>query len=239
MSNDLPLDAVEEPCELGCDGDGRSYCTNFNNRPTELFRSGDAARNDVALWTSKGVLTLPGLQIPIRNISHCSPLTWKAVACTLQIKPCHRTSHTNRICMQDCFNLLSQCMDWTRMPADTSAASTCSRLSPVNPNTPCVSLEPYLEPSDQPYSPPSDQVTQPCKGDPCNIGQVCAVNRYCQPLRSCQPYSCSDGCKLGEVSQHIVPVGSYVRIPISSGNRGCLKICQSLDGGSRDLDNHL
>ncbi|KAG8279611.1 hypothetical protein J6590_100929, partial [Homalodisca vitripennis] len=236
------IDEVEEPCELGCDG--LSYCTNFNNRPTELFRScsvqaDDAARNDVALWTSKGVLTLPGLQIPIRNISHCSPLTWKAVACTLQIKPCHRTSHTNRICRQDCFNLLSQCMDWTRMPADTSAASICSRLSPDNPNTPCVSLEPYLEPSDQPYSPPSDQVTQPCKGDPCNIGQVCAVNRYCQPLRSCQPYSCSDGCKLGEVSQHIVPVGSYVRIPISSGNRGCLKICQCLDGGSRDLDNHL
>ena len=92
---------VEEPCELGCDG--LSYCTNFNNRPTELFRScstqaDEAARYDVVLWTQQGYLSLPGFHIPIKNISHCSPLSWKAVACTLQIKPCHRDSHANRIC---------------------------------------------------------------------------------------------------------------------------------------------
>lgn len=92
---------MEEPCELGCDG--LSYCTNFNNRPTELFRScssqaDDAARYDVALWQQQGFLSLPGLQLPVLNISRCSPQTWKAVACTLQIKPCHRHSHANRIC---------------------------------------------------------------------------------------------------------------------------------------------
>ncbi|XP_054265987.1 reversion-inducing cysteine-rich protein with Kazal motifs [Macrosteles quadrilineatus] len=229
------LDEVEEPCELGCDG--LNYCSNFNNRPTELFRSctataDDAARSDVAMWTLKGELSLPGLQIPIRNISQCSPMMWKAVACTLQIKPCHRTTHTNRICRQDCFNLLSQCMDWTRMPADTSAAIICNRLSSDNPATPCVSLEPYLEPSDQPYSPPRDQVTQPCRGEPCTSGHLCAVNRYCSTSRSCQPYTCAQGCKLGEVSNSLVPVGTYVRIP--SGSNGCLKICQCSSDGSID-----
>lgn len=92
---------VEEPCELGCDG--LSYCTNFNNRPTDLFRSctlqaDDAARYDVALWQQQGYLGLPGLQLPVRNISRCSPNMWKAVACALQIKPCHRHTHANRIC---------------------------------------------------------------------------------------------------------------------------------------------
>lgn len=96
---------------------------------------------------------------------------------------------------QDCFNLLSQCIDWSRMPADTSAAAICSRLSLENPTTPCVSLEPFLEPSDQPYSPPRDHVTQPCKGEPCAAGQVCQVNRYCPPFipRNCLPYTCSTG----------------------------------------------
>lgn len=92
---------VEEPCELGCDG--LSYCSNFNNRPTELFRScnrraDDAARNDVALWLQQGTLGLPGLSLPVLNISQCSPRAWKTVACTLQIKPCHRPSNVNWIC---------------------------------------------------------------------------------------------------------------------------------------------
>lgn len=44
---------VDEPCELTCEG--LSFCTNFNNRPTELFRScniqaDNAAQEDVALW---------------------------------------------------------------------------------------------------------------------------------------------------------------------------------------------
>lgn len=47
---------VDEPCELGCDG--LSFCTNFNNRPTELFRSctvqaDHAAQADVAMWIEK------------------------------------------------------------------------------------------------------------------------------------------------------------------------------------------
>ncbi|XP_021916359.1 reversion-inducing cysteine-rich protein with Kazal motifs isoform X1 [Zootermopsis nevadensis] len=223
------IDEVEEPCELGCEG--LSYCTNFNNRPTDLFRSctlqaDDAARYDVALWQQQGYLGLPGLQLPVRNISRCSPNMWKAVACALQIKPCHRHTHANRICREDCYELLSQCMDWSRMPTGHNAASLCSRLSPENPDTPCISLRPFLEPSDNPYLQPQDEVTSPCKGDPCNNSEVCSVNRNCATGRPCLPYQCSPGCKLGEVSQYLVPQGSYVRIPLAAGQKGCLKICQ-------------
>lgn len=66
------LEEVEEPCELGCDG--LSFCTNFNNRPTELFRScniqaDEAARNDVLQWQKQKELALSGLTLPIKNIS--------------------------------------------------------------------------------------------------------------------------------------------------------------------------
>lgn len=52
----IPIFTVDEPCELGCDG--LSFCTNFNNRPTELFRSctvqaDHAAQADVAMWKEK------------------------------------------------------------------------------------------------------------------------------------------------------------------------------------------
>jgi reversion-inducing cysteine-rich kazal motif protein len=84
-------------------------------------------------------------------------------------------------------------MDWSRMPTGQNAASLCSRLSPENPDTPCISLRPFLEPSDNPYMQPQDEVTSPCKGDPCNSSEVCSVNRNCAPGRPCPPYQCSPG----------------------------------------------
>lgn len=231
------IDEVEEPCELGCEG--LSYCTNFNNRPTELFRScnrraDDAAHYDVELWRQQGTLGLPKLQLPVRNISSCSPLSWKAVACTLQIRPCQPHSHANRICSEDCYELLSQCMDWTRMPRGHghTAASLCALLSPDNPNTPCISLKPFLEPSKNPYRQPQDEVTLPCKGDnPCNSSEVCSVNHNCAPGRPCLPYQCTPGCKLGEVSQYMVPQGTFVRLPQAVGLKDCPKICQCASHG--------
>lgn len=121
--------------------------------------------------------------------------------------------------------MLSQCMDWSRMPAGHTAASICSRLSSDNPSVPCISLKPFLEPSDSPYSAPGDVVTAPCKGDTCDPNEMCVINRNCIPGKPCQPYHCVPGCKMGEVSQYKVPRGSYVRIPVAE-NKGCLKVCQ-------------
>ncbi|KAL1122056.1 hypothetical protein AAG570_003462 [Ranatra chinensis] len=221
------IDEVDEPCELGCEG--LSYCTTFNNRPTELFRSCDyesdsAARIDVGMWQQRGYVTLPTIQkLFIRNISNCSPIMWKTIACTLQIKPCHRQSHVNRICWEDCFSVLSACLDWEMMGETTTVAKVCSAISVRETDAPCISLDPYLSPSINPYM---DAVTRPCKTYPCGPSQVCHVNRSCDSSNDCKSYFCSPGCKLGEMSLHVVPAWTYVRIPTGSGQKGCYRVCQ-------------
>ncbi|CAH1116210.1 unnamed protein product [Phaedon cochleariae] len=224
------IDEVDEPCELGCDG--LSFCTNFNNRPTELFRSctsasDEAARNDVALWQNQNNITLsPGLTLPLKSVSKCSKNIWKTVACTLQIKPCSRTSHANQICRDICLDVLSQCVDWTQVSPVYSAESICEKLSPEDPDESCVSLQTYLKPSSYEFSRITGQVFSPCKGNPCEADEICLINRNCVPGRNCRPYFCRPGCRLGEVSQYMVPDGTHVRIPIPNNPKGCLKICQ-------------
>ncbi|CAG5122996.1 unnamed protein product, partial [Candidula unifasciata] len=84
------LTDVDEPCKLGCSG--LSFCTNFNNRPTELFRSctveADHAAQMVLNSWKNGVIHLPQMTIPVKDISQCKPAMWKAIACALEIKPC-------------------------------------------------------------------------------------------------------------------------------------------------------
>lgn len=217
---------------MGCDG--LNYCTNFNNRPTELFRAcnsqaDEAARFDVAYWQQQGYLSLPGLQLSVHNISRCSPSTWKAVACTLQIKPCSRHYHTTQICRDVCEEILNECMDWSRTPKDVTTTSICSKLSPSNPNTPCISLDSFMKPSYNNYNLPHEQISSPCKGDPCGPREICTINKKCLQGSLCKPYSCISGCKMGEVSQYLVPENTYVRIPILTGQNGCLKICKCLN----------
>lgn len=60
---------VDQPCKLGCSG--LSFCTNFNNRPTELFRSctveaDHAAQMGFNSWKN-GVIHLPQMTIPVKG----------------------------------------------------------------------------------------------------------------------------------------------------------------------------
>ncbi|KAF5280824.1 hypothetical protein FQR65_LT14931 [Abscondita terminalis] len=228
------IDEVEEPCELGCDG--LSFCTNFNNRPTELFRSctpraDEAARNDVAAWKTQNGLNLPGFNLPLKNISECSMNTWKAIACTLHIKPCSRQSHGNQICRDICLDIISMCVNWPTVPSiDLTPESICNTLSPEKSDVSCVSLQNYLHPAHNPYQPTSGQVSSPCKGEPCEPDQICIVNRNCALGNACVPYKCVRGCKLGEVSEYVVPDGAYVRIPMPNNPKGCLQICKCSNG---------
>jgi len=70
------LCAVESPCGAGCTG--LSFCTQLNERPTEMFRdcnplSDHAARRTLQLWQS-GTISLPNaltFHIPIKGINNC------------------------------------------------------------------------------------------------------------------------------------------------------------------------
>ncbi|XP_055383709.1 reversion-inducing cysteine-rich protein with Kazal motifs, partial [Condylostylus longicornis] len=227
------INEVDEPCELGCDG--LNFCSNFNNRPTELFRSchthaDTAAQKELLLWKRKGFVSLPGMNLPIKNITKCSPNIWRAIACTFEIKPCTRGKHLNQICREDCYNLLSDCLDWTAVSSKVSASSICSKLSSEFEEVDCVSLKPYLEPSDIPTETGGHhRLTSPCKGNICNSSEVCV------PFRNGTiGYSCIPGCSLGEFSLYKVPLGAYVRIPSAGQPKGCLKICRCGQDGKID-----
>ncbi|CAD7005890.1 unnamed protein product [Ceratitis capitata] len=228
------IDEVDEPCALGCDG--LSFCTNFNNRPTELFRSCNvdadaAARSDLNMWQQNGSVSLDGFELPIKNMTRCAPELWKAIACALQIKPCTRQLHYNHICREDCYEILSECMDWTRMRWALNADSVCARISAAD-DVPCVSLRPYREESDVPKETGGHHgLTVPCKGEPCKGGEVCIARRNESTAHECVP-----GCSLGEASNYMVPIGAYVRIPVLPADKvdklvmdnlvGAFKVCR-------------
>ncbi|KNC24010.1 hypothetical protein FF38_11603 [Lucilia cuprina] len=231
MPNELELrqciDEVDEPCELGCDG--LSFCTNFNNRPTELFRSCTveadmAAKSDLMMWQQRGFVSLPGgLTLPIKNMTRCSPDKWKAIACVLQIKPCSIQGHYNHICRENCYEILMECLDWTRLNTTYNPEAICARLHPDGDVTSCVSLRPYLEESDAPKETGGHhKITSPCRGHPCNASEVCLAAR-----NGSATYKCIPGCALGETSNYLVPFGAYVRIPVQmTANRGGFKVCR-------------
>ncbi|XP_050081387.1 reversion-inducing cysteine-rich protein with Kazal motifs [Anopheles maculipalpis] len=232
------IDEVDEPCELGCDG--LSFCSNFNNRPTELFRScrhqsDMAARGDVQQWRQQGFIPFPGnVHLPIHNETQCSFEIWKSIACTLQIKPCTKGYHTNHICRQDCHEVLKNCVDWDRMSDEYSVSSLCRQLAPQNNSLPCISMGRFQPHGIGPGGMlEGDQriiadvaLVSPCKGNPCNATQLCVANRD-----GTFGYRCVNGCPLGEASSYLVPVGAFVRIPVSVTQKGCLKVCRCGESG--------
>uniref|UniRef100_A0A1Y9H237 Reversion-inducing cysteine-rich protein with Kazal motifs n=1 Tax=Anopheles dirus TaxID=7168 RepID=A0A1Y9H237_9DIPT len=234
------IDEVDEPCELGCDG--LSFCSNFNNRPTELFRScrhhsDMAARGDVQQWRQQGFIPFPGnVRLPIRNETECSYEIWRSIACTLQIKPCTKGYHTNHICRQDCHEVLKNCVDWERIPGGHTVSSLCQQLAPQNNSLPCISMgrfQPLQElvagggrSVDGERIMADVTLVSPCKGNPCNATQICVANRD-----GTFGYRCVNGCPLGEASSYLVPVGTFVRIPVSVTQKGCLKVCRCGESG--------
>ncbi|XP_066303193.1 reversion-inducing cysteine-rich protein with Kazal motifs-like isoform X2 [Branchiostoma lanceolatum] len=221
---------VQEPCQLGCSE--LNYCTNFNNRPTELFRS-CASRSDedaeqyMSDWQG-GIINMPVMSIPVRDVQECEPDMWKAIACTLQIKPCHSQSHGNRICKADCVNILTRCGDQARFPMGTTVDSLCNALSPQDEDDHCITLAPYLVPSQ--HMSRLDEVTNPCNPSPC-MESVCHVNRGRENCTgsSCPQHICKQGCPMGEASDYVVAAGAVVRVPVASGDPGCYRVCRCAD----------
>ncbi|XP_070565253.1 reversion-inducing cysteine-rich protein with Kazal motifs-like [Ptychodera flava] len=227
------IDDVEKPCQLGCSG--LDYCSHFNGRPTEYFRScsipsDTGAEADMTLWEA-GMINLPTEKIPVLDIRECEPDMWKSIACFLQIKPCHSKSHTNLICKSDCMTILTKCLDKTRTAPYQTPENLCSQLSPSDDSAPCLSLQSF--PVQSSHSARMHEVNVPCHSNPCSndtarVYQLCKINRQtCDYNDVCYDYSCEQGCKLGEGSKFLVPHGSYVRIPdMDSNEPGCYKVCR-------------
>ncbi|XP_033639318.1 reversion-inducing cysteine-rich protein with Kazal motifs-like [Asterias rubens] len=222
---------VQEPCQPGCSG--LTYCTNFNDRPADLFRScstrsDSGAADDMQLW-SEGVIRMPFMDIPVLDIAECESEMWKAIACTLQVKPCHHESHVNMICKADCIHILSQCIDQSRLAKGLTAEGLCNILSPLDGDAPCIPLSEYLKLG--PYEDKNDDITVPCHKDPCNnettgSNGICSINReLCGFGEMCTQTKCTPGCRLGEASTFLVTRGSYVRLPDSTDNLACYKAC--------------
>ncbi|TRY98033.1 hypothetical protein DNTS_004428 [Danionella cerebrum] len=215
---------LREPCQLGCRG--LSYCSNFNNRPTELFRScnvqsDQGALSDFRLW-SNGSIRMPMMQIPVLDIRSCRPEMWKAVACALQIKPCK--SRGSLICRSDCVDILSQCGDRKRFPEGQTPERICDLLSPTDDPEQCIPLHTYMTPS--PFEQSLEELVHPCNPNPCPSSHLCEVNRRgCAPETDCLPFFCVPGCKLGEASEFLVPADARVQVPVRSGQSGCFEVC--------------
>ncbi|XP_049875810.1 reversion-inducing cysteine-rich protein with Kazal motifs isoform X2 [Pectinophora gossypiella] len=230
------IEEVDTPCSLGCAG--LTYCSQLNNRPTSLFRSCSAqadldAHLAVAEQKGNGFVTVSGLQLPLKNSSQCTSDVWKSVACALHVKPCTSKGHSSLLCMEDCMRLVSSCVEWSRTPPQLTARSLCARLAPQSNTAPCVPLRQFMAPSmEPPLLSATEAVTSPCAGSPCNATQVCIVNRNCLQGGSCARYTCVDGCPLGDGSTYVVPIGTRVRVPMSSpAQKACYKICQCTTKG--------
>ncbi|XP_066902400.1 reversion-inducing cysteine-rich protein with Kazal motifs [Halyomorpha halys] len=226
------MDEAVEPCELGCDG--LSFCTDFNNRPAEMFRSCEKQPDQDAEHTINNLINYNYIQLPnrkilyIKNITQCEPKHFKTIACLIQIRPCHRMSQTTRICYENCTNLLAECADFEKMK-DTSVEEICNSLSIKTANTNCISIEAFDN-----LNPPltySETLTRPCKSSPCSENQICRINRSCSSSRDdCDIYTCTPGCFLGQSHGLLAPVKSYVRVP--NPDKKCSSICQCTPQGS-------
>ncbi|KAF6210986.1 hypothetical protein GE061_014099 [Apolygus lucorum] len=228
------LDEVAEPCAPGCKN--LNFCSIFNNRPLDLFRSchpdsDRAAKMDYDLWVTEKKLILPNMTpLYVKDIEECSPITWKAVACALQLKPCNRATQSTRICRSNCYKLLNACLDETRLSRVKGAkaakiAEVCSKFSSSDEDS-CVSLDPFLEAMGENVT---EQYSMPCSPDPCGPAKFCQVNHRCskEEQGNCDLTECKTGCPVGQVAAYLVPTDAFVPIPtVVSGKNNCYRICQ-------------
>lgn len=217
------IEEIDYPVEVGCNG--LSFCRNFNNRPTELFRNCNpiadlAARNEYEQWMLRKTLKVFDFNLPIIQSKTCIPLL-QTVSCILHLKPTTRFMHYNQICWEDCLEFLGKCLD---LKQNMLVTSICSSLSP-NKNIPCVSLKNYLTPNEHNYK-NNELAISPCR----NHHQCNVTTEICEIDRNTNNYYCEQGgCQIGDGSNYIIPSKSYVRIP-SSLKKGCYKICKCLKG---------
>ncbi|XP_023238948.1 reversion-inducing cysteine-rich protein with Kazal motifs-like [Centruroides sculpturatus] len=229
VENDLLqcLADVDEPCELGCEQ--LTHCTNFNDRPTELFRTcnthADKTANTVYSIWQRGIIPVGDTSFHLKDISQCNPEEWKALACTLNLKPCQKLDEiATKVCRLDCEKYLMPCIDKNFLSKGETPSVFCDKFAASNLEQ-CISLTPYLTPSK--YQNHLIEVTTPCVPNPCYEDEVCIVIHTCLFGRGCLPYSCVPGCRMGQRSNLVVARGTYVQLPMTPDvyNIVCYKVC--------------
>ncbi|XP_015595856.1 reversion-inducing cysteine-rich protein with Kazal motifs [Cephus cinctus] len=225
------LEDADETCEMGCSG--LSYCVQYNDRPTALFRTcsptaDEAAKWEANHWSRGGIIS--GLAVPVRAAQSCPIETLRAAACLLQLRPCESRAHETRLCREDCLQLMTSCVDWSAIKGPHTATTLCSKLSVPRQDMPCVpfSVSSTFSTDTLPAEPalrPEEDITTPCRPNPCRKDQVCVLQS-----NNPQHMECLPGCMLGVMSKQVVPVGTWVQIP-RVDKQGCLKICQCTSRG--------
>ena len=96
---------VSSTCKLGCSG--LKFCTNYNNRPTELFRlctttSDNMARNMFYAWASTSMILHPLVSFQVEPVTTCHPEMWKVItsACV----------HVLYVCVHVCCGWMCDCV---------------------------------------------------------------------------------------------------------------------------------
>ncbi|XP_059048715.1 reversion-inducing cysteine-rich protein with Kazal motifs [Achroia grisella] len=242
------LEEIEYPCSLGCSG--LTYCSHLNNHHTSLFRFCSTVADlnshlEVAEQRANGVVTVSGYRLHLKkNSSQLTTDMWKTVTCALNVKPCTPKGQSSRVCMADCVRLVAGSVEWRHAPAQLSAHALCARLAPRAPSAPCVPLRHYAAPGTEiALMSPQEAVTSPCGGQVCGASELCVINRNCIHGDHCKRYACEPGCRLGDRTSTVVPIGSHVRVPmVGSGNTGeegsgaqkaCFKVCRCTTKGLR------
>jgi len=214
------LHDVEEPCQPGCSN--LSFCSSFNNRPLELFRSCSPQADVTAQkvfqeWVLMSRVLLPGWNVKMWGPATCLTRYWKALSCILQLRPCKRNMLQTTICHKDCLKLLKTCMTQAN---DTLAAQLCNRITPRSFNDECISLDDYLS---RPQQVPTAVVVAPCRFNRCKSGNVCIVDHHAPDA-----YSCLPGCRFGDMSKMMGFAKTWVQFPTSSlacPYNSCNEVC--------------
>lgn len=222
---------ILEPCKLG-GSTNLDFCTNFNDRPLELFRRfndfGDSAAQKLHKFWSDGIVPVLEYKLIFKDIKTCQPEMFKALACLTAIKPCDHKIIQRQVCRKDCEELLSDCLDRSlttiniRMEIDI----VCAAILPKDNQSECISVKDYVKKPTQVVDVRSE-VTLPCNNNPCKRGEVCMINHSCKRGRNnCKPYSCVKGCTVSPKSNLVIPVDQMAKLSTDEGRNNCFQICQ-------------
>ncbi|EDV26254.1 uncharacterized protein TRIADDRAFT_54057 [Trichoplax adhaerens] len=222
--NTCLLDVVR-PCQLGCRN--LTFCSNFN-RPLTYFRNCDSSSDSYAQRVYNNIKSTLASAASI-DVETCYPNIWKAMACILQLRPCHTRFHGAYICKSDCKQIIRSC---SHNVTNNIVESLCNNLIATNSAYPhCIRLEDYIgnttEISTDSWTALNlTERLSPCHPNPCGSSKCEIINRCLVDDKDCVSYRCLSDCPLGVASHYFIKKGSYIKLLATPGIERCHMICK-------------